>query len=293
MPNQDLDPQEKTTYISGRKRPAHASVQPGQQQGGANPYQPQANPYVDSQRPGQQQPGANPYESQVNPYVDPQRPAQQPAAQQPYAAPQPAAPAPDKTMVAPGGTPKTQLRPHATGVSPYPTPGGAPYQQPYQQPYGADPRYAQPQQPYGQQPYGADPRYAQAAPSPSPAPVEAPRREGFSDDRRPMAEAHPGAVRAGNTALAVVCRVGSIVCRVAALLLFVLVVANAIVTGPLRIHLLELTAQVTGWIPGLLSGTFVIETPLGGNLRGDFVIASIVLFVIDWLLALQARRLRG
>ena len=270
MPNQDLDPQEKTTYIPGRKRPAHASVQPGQQQGGANPYQPQANPYVDSQRPGQQQPGANPYEPQVNPYVDPQRPAQQP-----YAAPQPAAPAPDKTMVAPGGTPKTQLRPHATGVSPYPTPGGAPYQQPYQQPYGADPRYAQ------------------AAPPPSSAPVEAPRREGFSDDRRPMAEAHPGAVRAGNTALAVVCRVGSIVCRVAALLLFVLVVANAIVTGPLRIHLLELTAQVTGWIPGLLSGTFVIETPLGGNLRGDFVIASIVLFVIDWLLARQARRLRG
>ncbi len=266
MPNQDLDPQEKTTYIPGRKRPAHASAQPGQQRGSANPYQPQANPYV-----------------------DPQRPAQQPAAQQPYAAPQPAAPAPDKTMVAPGGTPKTQLRPHVTGVSPYPTPGGAPYQQPY----GVDPRYAQQQQPYGQQPYGADPRYAQAAPSPSPAPVEAPRREGFSDDRRPMAEAHPGAVRAGNTALAVVCRVGSIVCRVAALLLFVLVVANAIVTGPLRIHLLELTAQVTGWIPGLLSGTFVIETPLGGNLRGDFVIASIVLFVIDWLLARQARRLRG
>ena len=109
----------------------------------------------------------------------------------------------------------------------------------------------------------------------------------------PQLSWHPGAVRAGNTALAVVCRVGSIVCRVAALLLFALVVANAIVTGPLRIHLLELTAQVTGWIPGLLSGTFVIETPLGGNLRGDFVIASIVLFVIDWLLARQARRLRG
>ena len=66
MPNQDLDPQEKTTYIPGRKRPAHASVQPGQQQGSANPYQPQANPYVDPQRPGQQPP-ANPYEPQANP----------------------------------------------------------------------------------------------------------------------------------------------------------------------------------------------------------------------------------
>ena len=281
MPNQDLDPQERTTYIPGRRQGVRAAPQAQPQQGsayGAPQQVPQANPYATQRVPQQQVPQQQ--VPQTNPYGAQQAPM-----------PQQVAPAPDKTMVAPGGTPKTQLRPHATGVSPYPTPGGAPYQQPYQQPYAADPRYAQAQQPYGQQPYGADPRYAQAVPSP--APVEAPRREEFRDERRPIAEAHPGAVRAGGTALSVVCRIGSIVCRILALVLFALVIANAILTGPLRIHLLELTARVTGWIPGLLSGTFVIETPLGGNLRGDFVIASIVLFVIDWLLARQARKLRG
>ena len=266
-------PEDPTTYIGARHQtPAQRAQAP-------------ADPSLYQWRPAQQgTPGAYP----------------DAAGAYPEAAP--AVPRPGDTMVA-GGQARTQFRPQAQAASPYPqqAPQGYPQQAPQGYPQQAGQPYAQAAgQPYAQAPYqagypagrqvpGQDPRYVR--PVPSPAPVEAPRQEAY-DPHAHERQGHSSAGRAGGRALSLLLSVLSVACRLVAIGLALLVVANAVVTGPLRMHLFEITARVTSWIPGALSGSFVYETPLGGNLRGDFVIVSIVLFVIDWLLARKARDLR-
>lgn len=80
--------------------------------------------------------------------------------------------------------------------------------------------------------------------------------------------------------------------RLAALLLAFLVCANALVTGSLRLHLLGLTGLAGRIEPAALSGVLVVPTPFGGALRGDFVIASIILFICDWLLSRRSVAMR-
>ena len=59
----------------------------------------------------------------------------------------------------------------------------------------------------------------------------------------------------------------------------------------MRVYLLQATSLVGMWMPTTLSGVLVFETPFGGALRGDFVIASVVLFIIDWACLRKARSL--
>ena len=156
-------------------------------------------------------------------------------------------------------------------------------QQPYaQQPY-------QGQKPYAQQPYqGQQQQYATAPQRPYVAPVESPRQTPFSPQG---AQVPPAARRASGRATSWLLRVVALACRLYAIALAALVAANAVVLGSWRIHVVELTAAFTAWLPSSVSGTLVFQTPFGGVLRGDFVAVAVALFVIDWLLVRKARTL--
>jgi hypothetical protein len=137
---------------------------------------------------------------------------------------------------------------------------------------------------YNQTPYQPQYQQRQAVPSPPQAdPCLGERNERRS--RRPS-------MGHGGRAVPALLSVLSVLCRVAAIALALLSVANAFVLGSLRIRLVAITAMVSTWLPPALSGAFVFETPFGGVMRGDFMVAAVVLFVIDWALAKAAHSLR-
>lgn len=80
--------------------------------------------------------------------------------------------------------------------------------------------------------------------------------------------------------------------RLVAILLCCLVVADALFAGEFRVALLGLNGTLTSLIPAPLSGSCVFQTPFGGVFRGDFAIAAIMLFVIDWLISRASTSLR-
>ncbi|MDD6567149.1 MAG: hypothetical protein PUF11_10265 [Parafannyhessea umbonata] len=147
---------------------------------------------------------------------------------------------------------------------------------------------------YARQPYvcqayqGQQQQYAATPQRPYVAPVESPRQTPFSPQG---AQVSPAARRASGRAASWLLKVVAIACRLYAIALAALVVANAAVLGSWRIHVVELTAAFTAWLPSSVSGTLVYQTPFGGVLRGDFVAVAIALFVIDWLLVRKARSL--
>lgn len=157
--------------------------------------------------------------------------------------------------------------------------------------YGQDPYLPQANQAYGQdpyQPYGAAsrPQYQQRQAVPSP-----PQADPYLGERSERRSRKPSTGHGGG-AVPVLLSVLSVLCRIAAIALALLSVANAFVLGSLRIRLVAITAVVSSWLPPALSGAFVFETPFGGVLRGDFMVAAVVLFVIDWALAKAAHSLR-
>lgn len=78
--------------------------------------------------------------------------------------------------------------------------------------------------------------------------------------------------------------------RLAAIALAVLVVLDAFTVGN-RMTLMQLTARAAELLPSSLAGLYVLDTPFGGAFRGDFAIASVVLFVLDWVCARIRRAL--
>ena len=86
--------------------------------------------------------------------------------------------------------------------------------------------------------------------------------------------------------------VAAVVCRVLAWLLVLLVVCDAVLVGAPRSALLGLNGAVLRALPSAVSGLFVFQTPFGGVFHGDFALAAIVFFVIDWLLSRLASSLR-
>lgn len=170
--------------------------------------------------------------------------------------------------------------------------GQDPYQQQTSQAYGQDPYYRPQANPaYGQdpyQPYGATsrPQYQQRQAVPSP-----PQADPYLGERNERRSRKPSTGHGGRAVPALL-SVLSVLCRIAAIALALLSVANAFVLGSLRIRLVAITAVVSSWLPPALSGAFVLETPFGGVLRGDFMVAAVVLFVIDWALAKAAHSLR-
>lgn len=91
---------------------------------------------------------------------------------------------------------------------------------------------------------------------------------------------------------ATVLRVLAVVARVVATLLLVLVVVDCVATGSLHSELLSLNGAVTRAIPSVISGVLVMQTPLGGAFRGDFLITAMILYVLGWLFSRVAASLR-
>ena len=80
--------------------------------------------------------------------------------------------------------------------------------------------------------------------------------------------------------------------RLAAIVLAVVVVASAVLTGAHRAALVKALNLASWVVPAPLFGQFVFETPFGGALRGDLIIVSLLLFVLDWACLRCAASLR-
>lgn len=98
--------------------------------------------------------------------------------------------------------------------------------------------------------------------------------------------------RMGDAVLAFALFVIGLALRFAAIGLAAVFVVSAIPSEPTRAILLRLNTYVPLMVPSSLLGQFVYETPFGGILRGDLAIASIILFVADWLCARKRSSLR-
>lgn len=81
--------------------------------------------------------------------------------------------------------------------------------------------------------------------------------------------------------------------RLAAIALSIMVVAATFLTGSLRAQLVGTINMAPMLMPPALLGQFVYETPLGGVLRGDLAIASVLLFVADYACMRLAASLRN
>ena len=124
--------------------------------------------------------------------------------------------------------------------------------------------------------------------------VPSPSRTGYDysyEDERRARPPRPSS-GAGASTLGTIAHVVAVICRICAIVLSVLVIAAACLSGPVRLYLVGLMNVVGRWIPRPLLGVLVVETPLGGAFRGDFALTAIILFVIDWMLCRLARRWR-
>lgn len=93
--------------------------------------------------------------------------------------------------------------------------------------------------------------------------------------------------------VSVLCQFIAVLCRVFAWMLSLIIVGSALPFAPLRFAFLMLYHTVSRILPPVLVGSFVIESPFGGILRGDYVIVTLVLFVLDYLFCRLAFTLRN
>lgn len=114
------------------------------------------------------------------------------------------------------------------------------------------------------------------------------------DMEREVRAARGGSVGAGAAVGAALLRVLAVALWLCAFALVALVVVNAIPVGlgGIRIHIVNLTARIDALLPAALSGALAFPTAFGGTFRGDLAACSLVLFVVEWLLARGARGLR-
>lgn len=123
--------------------------------------------------------------------------------------------------------------------------------------------------------------------------------EPASPRRRQVVAAPPQAPRArrsGPLALlgSLSLRALSLVSRIGALLLFLVVMAAALSGNTHRAFIVAGINLASTFAPAALVGKFVFETPFGGAFRGDFALMSVALFVIDWYcLVLSTSLLQG
>ena len=119
---------------------------------------------------------------------------------------------------------------------------------------------------------------------PAVAPVPSPQRQEDQPAPSPVASAIRRAAAGPLAFLAsiVVWLVGFAL-RLAAIALSLLVIASALLVGSHRASLVTILNMTPLMLPNALFGQFVYETPFGGVFRGDFAIASIILFVLDYV----------
>lgn len=168
-------------------------------------------------------------------------------------------------------------------------------------------RIAQSPQPYDP---GSDSEYAAYAspqggyePRPIPSPSPRPMRKSTPEAMRPeRADYYASTVERAVSGLfhgitgslvSVFCQFIAVLCRVFAWMLSLIIVGSALPFAPLRFAFLMFYHTVSRILPPVLVGSFIIESPFGGILRGDYVIVTLVLFVLDHLLCRLAFTLRN
>lgn len=168
-------------------------------------------------------------------------------------------------------------------------------------------RIAQSPQPYDP---GSDSEYAAYAspqggyePRPIPSPSPRPMRKSTPEAMRPeRADYYASTVERAVSGLfhgitgllvSVFCQFIAVLCRVFAWMLSLIIVGSALPFAPLRFAFLMFYHTVSRILPPVLVGSFIIESPFGGILRGDYVIVTLILFVLDHLLCRLAFTLRN
>lgn len=162
------------------------------------------------------------------------------------------------------------------------------------QPYdpSSDSEYAAYASPQG----GYEPR---PMPSPSPRPIRKSAPEAMRPER---ADYYASTVERAVSGLfhgitgslvSVFCQFIAVLCRVFAWMLSLIIVGSALPFAPLRFAFLMFYHTVSRILPPVLVGSFIIESPFGGILRGDYVIVTLILFVLDHLLCRLAFTLRN
>ena len=73
------------------------------------------------------------------------------------------------------------------------------------------------------------------------------------------------------------------VARLAAICLFALVMLNSFNNPLVEYYGEMITDFITGYLPWHAWGVLAVDTPFGGLFRCDLCIASILLFVVDWV----------
>lgn len=162
------------------------------------------------------------------------------------------------------------------------------------QPYdpGSDSEYAAYASPQG----GYEPR---PMPSPSPRPIRKSAPEAMRPERADYYASTVERVVSGlfhgitGSLVSVFCQFIAVLCRVFAWMLSLIIIGSALPFAPLRFAFLMFYHTVSRILPSVLVGSFIIESPFGGILRGDYVIVTLVLFVLDYLLCRLAFTLRN
>lgn len=162
------------------------------------------------------------------------------------------------------------------------------------QPYApsADSEYASYAAPQG----GYEPR---PMPSPSPRPIRKSAPEAMRPERADYYASTVERVVSGlfhgitGSLVSVFCQFIAVLCRVFAWMLSLIIVGSALPFAPLRFAFLMFYHTISRILPPVLVGSFIIESPFGGILRGDYVIVTLVLFVLDYLLCRLAFTLRN
>lgn len=162
------------------------------------------------------------------------------------------------------------------------------------QPYdpGSDSEYAAYASPQG----GYEPR---PMPSPSPRPIRKSAPEAMRPERADYYASTVERVVSGlfhgitGSLVSVFCQFIAVLCRVFAWMLSLIIVGSALPFAPLRFAFLMFYHTVSRILPPVLVGSFIIESPFGGILRGDYVIVTLILFVLDHLLCRLAFTLRN
>ncbi|KMT47973.1 hypothetical protein AC070_01095 [Fannyhessea vaginae] len=162
------------------------------------------------------------------------------------------------------------------------------------QPYdpSSDSEYAAYASPQG----GYEPR---PMPSPSPRPIRKSAPEAMRPERADYYASTVERVVSGlfhgitGSLVSVFCQFIAVLCRVFAWMLSLIIVGSALPFAPLRFAFLMFYHTISRILPPVLVGSFIIESPFGGILRGDYVIVTLVLFVLDYLLCRLAFTLRN
>lgn len=166
-------------------------------------------------------------------------------------------------------------------------------------------RIAQSPQPYDPSSNSEYTAYAspQGGYEPRPMPSPRPMRKSAPEAMRPeRADYYASTVERAVSGLfhgitgslvSVFCQFIAVLCRVFAWMLSLIIVGSALPFAPLRFAFLMFYHTVSRILPPVLVGSFVIESPFGGILRGDYVIVTLVLFVLDYLFCRLAFTLRN